>query len=125
VKVPSFVLSLYIQMTIIFIIGGRSMLQTNLGDIISNVLRWLILPEKTICYNMSEQGYFGKYKIVSLKEPANRNSSSESYFKNVFNIVDQSYCLQCDPRFHDFLLNLPKPNIKYHRKRSSYYRYIK
>lgn len=88
------------------------MRQTNLGDILSNTLRWLIIPEKSHIFTLSEQSYFGNIKIVSLEELADRYFSPESYDTKILDMINRGYCLQSDPKFHDFILNRPKPNAR-------------
>jgi hypothetical protein len=101
------------------------MLQSTLEDLLSNTYKWLFIHNKFQIFTWSDHNYLSNIRVVNLEELTNKYFPSKSYDDKYINIVEFGYCFQCDPEFHEFLLNRPKPNIKHHRKRSPHYRYIR
>ena len=82
------------------------MIKASLGDKVANVFNWLITPEKSFDFSQSNKIYFGNGRIVSLDELAERCLTHESIENMFYEMNDQGYCIHCDPRFHEFMLNL-------------------
>ena len=71
-------------------------------------------------------GFFNDIvKVVTREELVNNCGSGKVSGKKVVNKGEQGYMIQLDPAFHEFLASRPQPDVKYHRKRSPNYRYLK
>ena len=101
------------------------MIQLNLGNILTDLIVWVVTPETTFDFNIGNEIYFGSGRKVTLKELEERCLSPEANSDKLYEINVSGSCLFSNPSFLDFLINRPPPKILQERTRSKNYRYIK